>query len=153
MASMCARFPDENISWDSNMNISPALNWTGAPSGTMSFAVVLQDLSNGFAHWVIWNIPATTTGLPANVDKTDATPPVPAGSQQCNNGSGDGYFGPGSECNVYEFIVYALSTANFAPTSATMATNVRMQLQNLGNQILGQASLRGRSNYEMTCNP
>jgi hypothetical protein len=93
--------------------------------------------------------------LAANVDKTDATPPVPAGSQQCNAqfATGDGYFGPGSECNVYEFVLYALSTANFMPNNNTDAGMVRTQLQNLGAQILGQASLRGRSNYNMTCNP
>lgn len=154
MATVCPRFPNENISFMMSPNNSPALNWTGVPAGTMSFAVVLQDLSNMQAHWVLWNIPATATGLAANVDKTDATPPVPMGSQQCNNfGAGDGYFGPGSECNVYEFIVYALSVATFSPTQATDGTQVRMQLRNLGNQILGQASLRGRSNFNMTCNP
>jgi phosphatidylethanolamine-binding protein (PEBP) family uncharacterized protein len=153
MASMCARFPNENISYKSQMNISPELNWTGVPAGTMSFAVVLQDLSNGLAHWVLWNIPGNATMLAANVDKSDATPPVPAGSQQAALGNGDGYFGPGSECNVYEFVLYALSVPMFSPTSATDQAMVRTQLQALGNQILGQASLRGRSNYNNTCNP
>jgi len=151
MAAMCDVFPNENIQWMSNMNISPELTWTGAPAGTMSFAMVLQDLTNGMAHWVLWNIPASTTMLPSNVDKTDATPPVPAGSQQCSIGQGDGYFGPGSACNVYEFVVYALSVPTFSPTQNTNQTQVRMQLQALGAQILGTASLRGRSNYMMMC--
>src|SRR5678815_5838839 len=36
-------------------NTSPALAWTGAPSGTQSFAVVLTDLSltPPLVHWVI----------------------------------------------------------------------------------------------------
>jgi len=152
----CERFPDENISFMNSPNNSPELTWTGAPAGTMSFVMVLQDLSNGQAHWVLWNIPSDTTMLAANVDKNDATPAVPAGSQQCNNfGAGDGYFGPGSECNVYEFVVFALSIADFSPTMDTNAGNVRTQLLALEDQgqILGTAYLRGRSNFEMDCPP
>ena len=151
MADACDVFPNESISYMQNANESPELAWTGAPAGAMSFAMVLQDLSNGLAHWVLWNIPASTTMLPANVDKSDATPPVPAGSQQCNLGSGDGYFGPGSACNVYEFVVYALAVATFSPTQNTDAGQVRTQLQALDDDILGTASLRGRSNYMMMC--
>lgn len=151
MAAMCDIFPNENIQYMSNMNISPELNWTGVPAGTMSFAVLLQDLTNGMAHWVLWNIPGNATMLAANVDKTDASPPVPAGSMQSSIGTGEGYFGPGSACNVYEFVVYALSVPSFMPNMAGNPGNVRTQLQALGAQILGQASLRGRSNYMMMC--
>src|SRR5882672_3094433 len=43
-------------------NTSPALTWTGTPSGTQSFAVVLTDLTISMAHWVIYDIPASATG-------------------------------------------------------------------------------------------
>jgi hypothetical protein len=56
MAEMCATIPNEHTGLSGSMNISPAMSWTGAPAGTMSFAIVHQDLSNGMAHWVIWNI-------------------------------------------------------------------------------------------------
>jgi Raf kinase inhibitor-like YbhB/YbcL family protein len=143
MAASCATFPRDNTNYGTN--ISPAMTWTGAPSGTQSFVVVLQDLTNGMAHWVLWNIPASVTMLPENVPKTSAMPAMPAGSQQCSIGQGDGYFGPGACGNVYEFIVYALSIPIFSPTQATNQTQVRMQLQALGNQILGTASMRARS--------
>ncbi len=143
MASACATFPVKYTSFGDN--VSPPMSWTGAPAGTMSFVILMQDLTNGMAHWVLWNIPASVTMLAENVDKTDATPPVPAGSQQCSIGQGDGYFGSGACGNVYEYVVYALSIPTFSPTSPTSQAMVRTQLQALGASILGTASIRGRS--------
>jgi Raf kinase inhibitor-like YbhB/YbcL family protein len=158
MASACKVFPEENVSYMKDAaseleNVSPELNWTGVPAGTKSFAVVLQDLTNGMAHWVLWNISGSATKLEKNVAKSSASPALPAGSQQCNAGfaAGNGYFGPGSRCNVYEFVVYALSAPMFSPTPATDAGQVRTQLQALAGGILATASLRGRANYMMMC--
>jgi Raf kinase inhibitor-like YbhB/YbcL family protein len=48
-------------------DVSPCLEWTGAPAGTQSFAVVVHDpdapLVDGFTHWVLYGIPAETTTL------------------------------------------------------------------------------------------
>ncbi|HLK90786.1 MAG TPA: hypothetical protein VKZ18_12880 [Polyangia bacterium] len=58
---------------------NPSLTWSGAPAGTMSYALVFKDISlladttsstaetdvniqHGY-HWAMWNIPATTTHL------------------------------------------------------------------------------------------
>jgi Raf kinase inhibitor-like YbhB/YbcL family protein len=142
MASSCATFPRDHTNYGDN--ISPAISWTGAPAGTQSFAVLLQDLSNGFAHWVIWNIPSSVTSLPENIPKM-AMPGMPTGAQQASYDASEGYAGPGACGNVYEFVVYALSMATFSPTQANNQTQVRMQLQGLGAQILGQTSMRGRS--------
>jgi Raf kinase inhibitor-like YbhB/YbcL family protein len=153
MTASCADLPKEITR--SGAGTSPELHWAGAPAGTKSFAVVLQDLSGGSTHWVIWNIPATTTMLPANIDRTTAMPATPAGSQQCGKGTDAatkfGYVGPGAPCNVYEFMVYALSSSPFSPTSTTDPAMVRTQLNGLdASTLLGTAALRGRTN--MTCN-
>jgi Raf kinase inhibitor-like YbhB/YbcL family protein len=152
MSASCADLPTEITR--SGAGTSPELHWSGAPAGTMSFAVVLQDLSGGSTHWVIWNIPGTVTALPANVDRTTAMPATPGGSQQCGKGTDAatkyGYIGPGAPCNVYEFMVYALSVSAFTPTSTTDPAMVRTQLNGLATStLLGTASLRGRTN--MTC--
>jgi len=156
MASSCAVFPRDLASYMSGPNVSPELDWTGVPPGTMSFAVILQDLTNGNAHWVLWNIPGDLAMLPADIDKTTNQPATPAGSQQtnatfANSTTMDGYFGPGSACNVYEFVLYALSVATFTPTSTTDANAVRTALDGAGAMVLGKASLRGRQNYNDSC--
>src|SRR5215472_7427544 len=50
--------------------ISPAIQWTGAPSGTASFVLLFYDAdgvaqgsTDGTLHWLLWNIPATATGI------------------------------------------------------------------------------------------
>jgi Raf kinase inhibitor-like YbhB/YbcL family protein len=151
MADVCDTFPPENTARQGEDNVSPALGWTNPPAGAMSFAVLLQDLSNMNAHWVIWNIPAATTMLPANVEKM-TMPAVPAGSQQTSRNGNVGYAGPGSTCNTYEFMVYALSVPTFSPNQAADPAQVRTQLQALGAQILGTASLRARQNVDNQCN-
>jgi phosphatidylethanolamine-binding protein (PEBP) family uncharacterized protein len=145
MAAMCATIPNEHTGLSGSMNISPAMSWTGVPAGTMSFAIVHQDLSNGMAHWVIWNIPGTATSLMENIPKMPM-PGVPAANtQQASFGQNEGYAGSGACGNVYEFVIYALSVPTFSPTMATNQGNVRTQLQALGAQILGTASMRARS--------
>lgn len=156
MQAVCDTFPPELASFNSNDNVSPELDWSGAPPGTQTYAVILQDLSNKNAHWVLWNIPGTENNLRSGIDQSTNMPPVPPGSQQTNNfGAGDGYFGPGSACNVYEFVVYALSVATFSPSPVTDANTVRTQLLALGGSILASASIRGRPNLcsgSQTCN-
>jgi phosphatidylethanolamine-binding protein (PEBP) family uncharacterized protein len=53
---------------------SPAMNWANVPAGTQSFFLHMHDLdlarnktTDDQAHWVLWNIPATATGLPEAV--------------------------------------------------------------------------------------
>jgi len=67
-------------------NVSPPLAWSNAPANTQSFAVVVHDLeprvmrgTQPFAHWWIWNIPATATSLPEGIATTGE---LPDGSRQ-----------------------------------------------------------------------
>src|SRR4030088_2106562 len=52
----------------SGQNVSPALNWSGAPAGTKSFALTVYDpdapTGSGWWHWIVFNIPPGTTSLP-----------------------------------------------------------------------------------------
>jgi len=55
--------------------VSPELKWSQAPAGTQSFVLLMHDpepvLNKGskmdITHWLIWNIPRTSTGLPEGV--------------------------------------------------------------------------------------
>ena len=57
-------------------NISPSLSWSGAPSGTKSFAINVYDpdapTGSGFWHWVVFNIPVSTTSIPKNAGDVKA---------------------------------------------------------------------------------
>ncbi|HLH41782.1 MAG TPA: YbhB/YbcL family Raf kinase inhibitor-like protein [Bryobacteraceae bacterium] len=111
-----------------NSGVSPAISWSGAPAGTMSFAVIFHDtdvaLPNGddVLHWAIFDIPGSSTGLPENVAKT-AT--LPDGSVQLNNIAGmPGFFNPcppPPTVHHYIFEVYALDNKLGLPATTTRA--------------------------------
>jgi len=104
-------------------NTSPVLSWTGAPAGTQSFAVVLTDLTIAMAHWVIYDIPASATGLPAAIENTSSPTSVPGARQIVSIHSPViGFYGPcppkGDQPHSYQFAVYALDVAALPGVSA-----------------------------------
>jgi Raf kinase inhibitor-like YbhB/YbcL family protein len=129
-------------------NMSPALTWTAGPSGTMSYGVALYDTTNGYTHWTLWNLPSTTTSLPAVLPTTQMLT-TPVMGQQVNAFSGDGYYGPcpGGSVHTYEFEVYALDVATLPSVSATsMPSAVRTQMM---MHSLASGKLTGTSNASM----
>jgi len=112
----------------SGQNISPALSWSNPPAGTKSFAVTAYDpdapTGSGWWHWVMYNIPATETGLAAGAGNGRN---APRGSQQGNTDFGTkGYGGPcppaGDKPHHYHFKVFALKVDKLdVPGNATAA--------------------------------
>ncbi|MGH7523530.1 MAG: YbhB/YbcL family Raf kinase inhibitor-like protein [Gemmatimonadales bacterium] len=111
-------------------NISPPLQWHGAPAATKSFALTVYDpdapTGSGWWHWVVYNIPARTSGLPAGAgDPAKAL--LPAGSAEGRTDFGaPGYGGPcppvGDPPHHYIFTLYALDVARLdIPATATAA--------------------------------
>ena len=94
-------------------NISPPLSWGAVPEQTRSIALILEDPDapmGTFVHWVLFNLPPETKGLPEN---------VPVGKTLANgakHGAGTskkiGYMGPcpPSGTHRYFFRVYALDS-------------------------------------------
>jgi phosphatidylethanolamine-binding protein (PEBP) family uncharacterized protein len=83
---------------------SPAVNWSGAPAGTMGFIVSLRDMSNMNVHWMACKIPATATGLPANVQANT----LPMGAEQTAK-----WYGPGApQVHQYQYKVWAMKNTN-----------------------------------------
>jgi Raf kinase inhibitor-like YbhB/YbcL family protein len=98
-----------------DQDVSPALAWTGAPTGTRSFALICDDPDapmGTWVHWVIFNIPADSTGLPEGVPR-QAT--LPDGAVQGRNSwKKTGYGGPcppPGKPHRYFFKLYALDAA------------------------------------------
>ena len=64
------------------LNLSPALRWHGAPQGTCSYALVMDDPdapAGPWVHWLLFNIPAQLERLPAGLDRA---PELPNGARQ-----------------------------------------------------------------------
>ena len=94
-------------------NSSPELHWSGAPAKTKSFALVIEDkdVPEGFCHWVVYQIPAHVSHLPAGIAPQDT---LPNGIRQGLNSWGRlGYGGPcppvGHRPHRYLFKLFALS--------------------------------------------
>jgi Raf kinase inhibitor-like YbhB/YbcL family protein len=99
-------------------NRSPVLSWSGAPGGTKSFVLMMEDpdaLSpKPFVHWLVANLPANVTSLPASLPPGDKIDTVVGAKQGAANTSAIGYFGPrppaGDPPHHYHFQVFALDT-------------------------------------------
>lgn len=119
-------------------NQSPALKWSNPPAGTKSFAVTMFDPYrppvSGWWHWVVYDIPATTTELPHNAG-LPGNPGMPQGAQQ---GKPDGeapeahYYGPcpdvGDPPHHYTITVYALSVEHLKVPATSTAANIDYEI-------------------------
>jgi len=120
------------------VGISPPLTIESVPSGTKSFAIILEDPDapiGTFIHWVVWNIPSQTTSIEENS--------LPAGSIQGASGTGKNiYVGPcpPSGTHRYIFNLYALDTTLNLPNTAN-----QNDLKNAMNgHIIESTQLLGR---------
>jgi Raf kinase inhibitor-like YbhB/YbcL family protein len=88
-------------------DVSPPLSWSGAPDGTITLALVMDDPdAGGFVHWVVYNIDVSATGsLPAGWSATPEAAP-----QGVNSFGKVGYGGPcpPSGTHRYAFRLLAL---------------------------------------------
>lgn len=99
------------------LNISPLLKWTGVPTDTKSLALIVDDPDAPnpdapkmtWVHWVVYNIPPDTIGLP---ETTSAEGLPPGTLQGLNDWLHTGYKGPCPPIgnHRYFFKLYALDT-------------------------------------------
>lgn len=98
-------------------DISPALSWRDLPKGTKSLALIVDDPDapdpaapkRVYVHWVLYNLPATATGLPEAVASTA----LPAGTREGKNDwKRTGYGGPCPPIGRHRYFhkLYALDT-------------------------------------------
>jgi Raf kinase inhibitor-like YbhB/YbcL family protein len=130
---------------------NPELKWTQVPPGTQSFVIIMNDpepaipakSSRGdVTHWLVWNIPGTSTGLPEGVMAGD----LPDGTKQQSLRS-NGYIGPGAPPGPYHhytFTLYAVDTKiDVAPSQNAYDTRQAL-LAAMDGHVLGKAVLVAR---------
>lgn len=128
---------------------SPPLSWSDAPEGTASFALICDDpdapREEPWVHWVIYNIPADASGLPAGVERAPQ-PDQPAGARHAANSwpsDNLGYRGPmpppGHGVHHYHFKFYALDQVLDLGAGATK----KELLDAMGGHILAEGELIG----------
>ncbi|MEC9192285.1 MAG: YbhB/YbcL family Raf kinase inhibitor-like protein [Pseudomonadota bacterium] len=115
--------PESNSAYGENVSID--LTWADLPEGTQQLALICDDpkvveigmMEQPFVHWVMYNIPASASGLPAGLP-SDATLEMEGLEGAVNGLNGlrrPGYFGPRPPANgqlhAYHFRVYALDDA------------------------------------------
>jgi Raf kinase inhibitor-like YbhB/YbcL family protein len=83
---------------------SPPLEWSGAPVGTRSLVVIVDepDAPGGtWVHWLLYDLPADATGLPEGV----APDALPVGTREGRNGwDATGYGGPAPPSGRHRYV-------------------------------------------------
>jgi Raf kinase inhibitor-like YbhB/YbcL family protein len=127
-------------------DVSPAFEWSGLPPGTRSLVLIVDDPDapdpakpqRVWVHWVLYNLPPDTTGLPEDVD----TEELPEGTGVGVNDWGRADFGgpcPPIGRHRYFHKLYALDVrleGLRSPTTAAIETAMR-------GHVLGEATLIG----------
>jgi len=134
--------------------VSPELKWSQVPMGTQSFVLLFHDpepvlgksSKTDVLHWLVWNIPATSTGLPEGYPQGEQGD----GTRQLSL-RGAGFMGPGAgpgPYHHYTFELYALDTKLDIPQPPAQGANaaeVRTKVFDaMDTHVLGKAVIVGR---------
>ncbi|WP_327089053.1 YbhB/YbcL family Raf kinase inhibitor-like protein [Nonomuraea sp. NBC_01738] len=124
------RVPEAQVFDDWGMkggNLSPHLRWSGAPEGTRSYAVTCYDpdapTGGGFWHWLLFDLPADLTELPAGAGAPDTKLGVHARNDFSTKAYGGAAPPPGHP-HRYLFAVHALGVDSLGVDSDTPANVV-----------------------------
>lgn len=127
--------------------LSPPLEWAGAPEGTRSFVVIVDDPDAPdpeapkvvWVHWLLYNLPADTNALAEGASSAA----LPAGARELHNdGHTVGYTGPCPPIGRHRYFhrVYALDTL----LSDLGQNATRADLESaMDGHVLGVAELMG----------
>ena len=132
-------------------DISPPLSWSNAPANITSFVLIVHDVDaaiggglDDITHWMLWNIPPTTTSLPEHVASMAQ---MPDGTRQIG-ATAPHYRGPGAAASGpphhYLFELYALDTTITVPAVGQTPTQTRAAVEAaMSDHVRGKAAYVG----------
>jgi Raf kinase inhibitor-like YbhB/YbcL family protein len=99
-------------------NLSPALSWSGVPSGARELLLIVEDpdapMLKPFVHWILHRIPASITSLPAGLPNYRELNLLSGAVQGQNDAKTIGWYGPkpplGHGIHHYHFQLFAVDT-------------------------------------------
>jgi Raf kinase inhibitor-like YbhB/YbcL family protein len=116
-------------------NQSPQLSWSGFPDATESFVVTCYDpdapTPSGFWHWILVDLPKTTTSLTRGAGQADA--PLPGSAFHVRNDMSEfAYAGAappaGDQVHRYYFVAHAVDVATLGADASASAAVVSFLL-------------------------
>ncbi len=123
-------------------DLSPALEWSGAPANAKSFALIVDDPdapAGTWNHWLLWDIPASVHTLPQGFK------PGKSGESGTNDFGKPGYGGPcppkGHGPHRYFFKLYALDTETLDLRAGAKRADLDRALR---NHTIAEAQYMGR---------
>lgn len=125
-------------------NVSPPVSWRGIPGLTQSLVLTIYDPEGrsgaGLWHWIVYDIPASATGIASSADGKTLPSPARTGM----NGHGlRGYFGPcppAGKVHHYRFMLYALDESY---VQARKTDPPKVVLAAMSSHVLASGSLIG----------
>ena len=137
--------PDKYTSANTSGAVSPALSWVNPPAGTVTYTLIMHDPDNApqkhiqdTLHWLMFNIPGSTTSLPEGIP---AQAQLPDGSIQAKTRV-VGFMGPGARTIYHHYTIelFALDTKLDLGPDATRDQVISA----IDGHILGKAVIEGR---------
>ncbi len=124
-------------------DISPPLEWSGAPANNKAFALLCEDPdapAGTWIHWVLYDLPPGVTKLPEQIPSSREL--ANGGKHGTTSARSLGYHGPcpPSGTHRYYFKLYALDS----PTSLAPGATRDQLLKAVKGHILAEASIMGR---------
>jgi Raf kinase inhibitor-like YbhB/YbcL family protein len=123
-------------------DLSPSLEWSGAPGGALSFALVVDDPdapAGNWTHWLLYDIPAKVHNL-AQGYKAGSI-----GLSGQNDFGKSGYGGPcppkGQGPHRYFFNIYALNLQSLGLPAGANRTQLDQAIQ---GHVLAETRYMGR---------
>lgn len=127
-------------------NISPPLAWSGVPPDAKSLALIVDDPDapdpaapqRTWVHWVLYNLPASASGLPEGLHGEDFPP---GSGEGINDWQQNGYGGPCPPIGRHRYVHKLYALDRMLPT-LVKATKAQLE-QAMQGHIIERAELIG----------
>jgi len=125
-------------------DVSPQVKWSGQPSNTKSFVLIMDDPDapvGTFTHWIVYDIPASQTSLQENFPKRSEVRSIKQGINDFGRVGYGGPCPPRGHTHKYYIKVYALDVESLGLRPGATRREVESKMQ---GHVIGQGQTMGR---------